>query len=269
MAANITLTTDWNKSDYYFASINAAILSEIPDANIISISNTVQSYSILQAGFILRSVYKFFPKGTIHIIGVKSEDGNNTAHCVVKYKSQYFIGNDNGIFALLFSEPPDIIVQLKSEGKYIGSSFPELTVFAQVAIYIINGGNITDLGETVNTIKQATGFVPVIEENRINGKVIYIDSYGNAITNISKKIWSEQIGDKNFVLYINNMNNKLTKIHHNYSDVDKGNLVAIFNSLGLLEIAQRESNVSQMLKLDTNSEILVECEASSGNRLFT
>jgi S-adenosyl-L-methionine hydrolase (adenosine-forming) len=268
MAASITLTTDWNKSDYYFASINAAILSEIPDANIISISNSIQSYSILQAGFVLRAVYKYFPTGTVHIIGVKSEDGKNTAHCVVKYQGQYFIGNDNGIFALLFSETPEAIIHLKSEGKYPGSSFPELTVFAQVAIYIINGGNIDDLGETVNSVKQASGFVPVIEENRISGKVIYIDSYGNAITNISNKIWNEHIGNNNFALFINNMNNKITKIHHNYSDVEKGNLVAIFNSLGLLEIAQRESNVSQMLKLDTNSEIFVETFVSDNN-LFT
>lgn len=258
MAATITLTSDWHKNDYYVAAIHAAILSKHPEANIVSINNNIQTYSIVQAAFILRSVYKFFAPGTIHIIGIKSEDGKNTAHSVIKYHGQYFIGNDTGIFSLLFSEPPEEIILLQSEGNYSGSSFPELTIFARVASYILEGGNISELGIRVNSVKQSSGFVPIIDNNKIIGKVIYIDSYGNAITNISKTIWDEHINGHNFALYINNMRNKIAKIHYNYSDVGQGDLVAIFNTLGLLEIAQRESNISQMLKIDTNSEIFAE-----------
>ena len=259
MTAQITLISDWNKQDYYVASVHAAILSDLPKANIINITHNIQSHNIVQAAFILRAVYKYFPKGSIHIIAINSETKKDSPHCIVMHNGHYFIGSDNGIFALLFGDTPETIVHIHSPNEYSDSSFPELSIFTKLAIFIANGGDILELGIRANRVKPATEFEPVIEKNRISGRVIYIDSYGNAITNISKKIWKEHIDEMPFDLFINNMNNKINTIHVKYSDVRAGNLIAIFNSLGLLEIAQREGNIAQILKLDTNSEIFAEC----------
>jgi hypothetical protein len=259
MAAQITIISDWSKQDYYVASVQAAILSDLPNTNIINITHNIQSHNIVQAAFILRAVYKYFPKGSIHIIAVSSETKKDSPHCIVMHNGHYFIGSDNGIFALLFSDNPETIIHLQTPNEFSDSSFPELSIFTKLAIFIARGGDILELGIRANQVKPSTEFEPVIEKNRISGRVIYIDSYGNAITNISKKIWKEQIGKMPFELFVNNMNNRIDTIHVKYSDVREGNIIAIFNSLGLLEIAQREGNIAQLLKLDTNSEIFAEC----------
>ncbi len=98
--AIITLTTDWGSKDHYLASVKGAILSKIPDATIIDISHEIAPFDLNQASYILKSVYKNFPKGSIHIIGVNCEASLDQSHVIIKEQEQYFIGADNGIFSL-------------------------------------------------------------------------------------------------------------------------------------------------------------------------
>ena len=259
MAATITFTTDWSRNDFYSASVKAAILSDMPDAQIITISNDIKSYNIIQAAFILRAVYHRFPKGSIHIIGVRSEASKKHPHCIIKHKGHYFIGSDNGIFGLLFKDTPELIIHLDYDNNFKVSTFPELSIFSKIAIYIAKGEDPSELGNISDNIYPSIGFEPLIDKERITGKIVYIDSYGNAITNITKEAWNNYFKGEEFELFILSMINKITRISNNYSDAKQnGDLIAIFNSLGLLEIASYHSDISLILKIDTNSEIFAK-----------
>ncbi len=98
----ITLTTDLGLKDHYVASLKGRIYSQLPSAKVIDITHLIDKHNIVQAAFTLKNAYKDFPKGTVHIIGVKPLVDSHSQHVVVCYDNHYFIGADNGIFSLLF-----------------------------------------------------------------------------------------------------------------------------------------------------------------------
>jgi len=259
MSSIVTLTTDWSTNDYYTGIVKALIISKCKDVSIIDISHNIQPYSIPQAAFIVKSVYKNFPLGTIHIIGVNSINSKNNSVLVVVIENQYFITSNNGFIDLLLSENQEIqeIYEFKI-AKNI--SFPEKDIFTEIACKIINNENISDFSVDKNKINLISNLLPIINEKSISGNIIYIDSYGNIITNITKNLFQENIAYA-YYAYCIIINNspliKITTISDNYDSVKKGELVAIFNSLGLLEIAQRNGNFAQMFAIDYSSPILI------------
>lgn len=258
MSTIITLTTDWGRSDYYIGAVKAAILSKVSSTVFVDISHNIESFSIAQAAFVLKSTYKQFPSGTIHIVGVDSEPDENGKVIVLSHLSQFFILNDNGIAGLLFGNEPKPAIVIETGFAFEGSSFTELSIFSNIALVIMKNGNIEELGIKSTDYKRFPELLPSIETNTINGEVIYIDSYGNAVSNISKELFETNIGDTKFKILINSNLYRSKYVHKAYKEVDKGDIVCIFNSLGLLEIAIREGSASQLLSLKRKSEIRIK-----------
>ena len=100
----VTLTTDFGHKDYSIAVIKAALLSQIPEANIIDISHQISPYNHSETAYILKNSYTAFPKGSIHIIGVESEFTPENIHLAMEFDGHFFIGADNGIFSLIKEE---------------------------------------------------------------------------------------------------------------------------------------------------------------------
>ncbi len=257
MARIITFTTDWSNSDYYIGAVKAAIISRLPEVVFVDISHNIESFSVSQAAFVLKSSYSGFPAGTIHIIGVDSEPDRNGQIVIAKYKSQYFICNDNGCTGLIFYEKPETVIITEPGFAFEGSCFTELNLFADLAVYIGKNGDISELGQVADDVKRNAGLVAQIEPDMINGEVIYIDSYGNAITNITKEIYDDYVAGSEFEILLNTNRIKTSKIHLSYKQVESGKLVCIFNSLGLLEIAIREGKASQLLNLNRKSAVRI------------
>ncbi len=257
MAQIITFTTDWHNSDYYIGAIKAAIISKLPEVVFVDISHNIESFSISQAAFVLKSSYSGFPKGTIHIIGVDSEPDKDGKILIAKYKSQYFICNDNGCTGLIFEDKPETVIIIKPGFAFEGSYFTELNLFTDLAVYIGKKGDISELGTVVEDVKRNPGLIAQIEPDMINGEVIYIDSYGNAITNITREIYDDYVAGTRFEILLNTNRIKTSEIHSSYKQVDSGKLVCIFNSLGILEIAVREGNASQLLNLSRKSAVRI------------
>lgn len=258
MSRIITLTTDWHNSDYYVATVKASILSKTPEVNIVDISHQIEQYSVKQAAFVLRSAYKLFPKGTVHIIGVDSEPGKDGNILIAKYEDQYFVCNNNGSTSLIFDSEPEIAVLAETGFAFNGASFTELNIFSEIACFICKDGDIRDLGTENADIFKFPELLPPLEANVLNGEVIYIDSYSNVITNITKEMFYKYVGDSKYEIFLNSNLYKSSRIHNGYKEVDKGELICIFNSLGLLEVAIREGKASQLLSLKRKSEIRVK-----------
>jgi S-adenosyl-L-methionine hydrolase (adenosine-forming) len=251
--AIITLTTDFGQKDHFAGATKGAIYSELPDVKIVDISHMVSPFNIPEAAYIIQNAYSSFPKGTIHIIGIDSELNEENKHIALKLDDHYFICANNGIMSMICSEiAPSKIVEINIHDK-IQTSFPVLDVFVKVACHLARGGTLEVIGKTIAEIKPIKNIVPYVndEKSQIIGSVIYIDNYGNVVTNI-KRSFFETI-QKGRAFEVSARNHKFKKIHHKYSDIvnfeipeekrhDEGRGLVVFNSGGFLEIAVYKSN---------------------------
>ena len=256
--AIITLTSDHGTKDFYVSAIKGLILSELPAATIVDISHEVNTFDITQAAFIVRNSYFEFPPDTIHIIGVLPDLTDESTHVVVKYDGHYFIAADNGIFALLLDKEPEFILELKKpENRMIK---PVKDVFAKAACFIAKGGNLADLGIPKNTLLEKFAYRPVVDRNTIKGSVVYVDHYGNVITNITKSLFEEVGNGKPFVITFRGSGYDMNKICNAYNDVQPSDRMAIFGPTQFLEIAINMGNASQLLGLNLRDTVRIEFE---------
>ena len=254
----ITLTTDWGLKDHYAAAVKGAIYSQLPDAMIIEVSHQVPPFDLNQAAFIIRQFYSNFPKGTIHILGINAEASIETPHTLVVNDGHYFIGADNGIFSLIFDEMPEKIIELDviQDSDYF--TFPSRDVFVKVACHIAKGLPVEELGHPKTTLLRKLSFQPVIDGDLIKGKVIYIDNYENAFTNISEKLFRSFIKNRKFAISFRSASYRITEISKSYKDVVEGEMLALFSTSGLLEIAINQGKASSLLGLKIDQSVMVE-----------
>src|SRR5580698_9187896 len=110
--AIITLTTDLGDKDIYQAALKGSILKLLPSVNIVEITSKVADYNVQQAAFILKNSFYYFPEATVHLIGIDTVFNEETKYLAVKYKNHFFVGADNGIFSLMFTEDPEEMVEI-------------------------------------------------------------------------------------------------------------------------------------------------------------
>ncbi len=250
----ITLTTDFGEKDHFAGAVKGAIYSELPTAKIVDISHSIAPFHIAEASYIIRNAYKSFPEGSIHIIGVDSELTPENKHIALKLDGHFFICANNGILSLIASEyKPEKIVEINIHDK-VESNFPVLDVFVKVAGHLARGGTLEVIGKSIPDIKQIKEMEPFFnsEQNQIRGSVIYIDNYGNVVTNISKKLFDKAGKGRKFTMRTRTAT--FDEIHHTYSDAinfdtdqlhrEDGKKLAIFNSGGFIELAIYKSNPS-------------------------
>lgn len=252
----ITLTSDWGLKDHYAGAVKGAILSKMPEATIIDISHSIPSFEIEQAAFVIRNCYKNFPDGTVHIIGVNTEESDKYSHLAVKVGNQYFIGTDNGIFSLIFDNLPDLIIELQIPQDSSFFTFSSRDRFVSAAVHLATGKNLEELGEKRETIVEKILLKPVVDNNVIKGHVIYIDSYENIITNIHEPLFTEVSKNLKFTIFFRSY--EISKISSSYNDVPVGEILALFDSNGHLEIAMNQGNAAGLLGLDYKDMIRVE-----------
>ncbi len=246
--AIITLTTDFGEKDHFAGATKGAIYSELPDVRIVDISHSVSPFNIPEAAYIIMNAYNSFPKGSIHIIGIDSELNPENQHIAVELDDHYFICANNGIMSMLCSEiAPARIVEINIHDK-VATNFPVLDVFVKAACHIARGGTLDVIGKQIDAIKPIKNIIPFVndEQSQIIGNVIYIDNYGNVVTNIKRKFFENIQKGREFE--VSARNHKFRKIHNKYSDIvnfdlppekrnDEGKGLVVFNSSGYLEIA--------------------------------
>lgn len=249
----ITLTTDFGVKDHFVAAVKGAIYTELPQATIVDISHDISPFHITEAAYIIQNAYKSFPKGSIHIVGIDSELTPENKHIAVKLDEHYFICANNGLISMIASEiRPEKMVEINIHDK-INTNFPVLDVFVAVACHIARGGTLEVVGKVTEEIRMIKGITPIVNvgDKQIVGNVIYIDNYGNLITNITRKLF-EDVG-KGRAFTINARSAVFKDIYDRYSDAinfsiekskreEDGKKLAIFNSSGYLELAIYKSN---------------------------
>lgn len=253
--ALITFTSDFGLRDHYVAAVKARILSISASLKIVDISHQIEPHNLLQAAYTLKSVFRDFPKGSVHLISVKTPTSASDKLLAMKLEDHYFVGSDNGIFSLLSEKTPFAVVELKKDisNNNFDASFPEKTTLAMAAAMLASGGNIYNLGPQIS---ETTSFLQRqlrSSKNQLSGFVVHVDNYGNLITNISKEYFQQVHENRAFIIQFSR--EEIDNISTSYDEVEGGECLALFNSSGYLEIAMREGNASQLLGMDFESPV--------------
>lgn len=250
--AIVTLLTDSGESDHYVAAIKAKIITINPGIRIEDITHKINPSDIGQAAFVLRAVFRDFPKGTIHLVGVDATGNRGDAFIALQLEDHFFVGTDNGLFGLISEKTHQQLVELNAISA-IQTTFPERDVFAPTAVKLASGVSITNLGIPMVSFKKMIDRQVKATRKKITGSIVYVDRVGNLITNITKDIFEVLSVDKVYTIQFGG--EKFRRIHTQYNQAEQGECFIVFNSLGLLEIGIYKGNASELLGLAYDSQV--------------
>ena len=216
------------------------------------ISHDIDPFNILEASYIIGAAYSSFPKGTVHIIGVDSEQNKENQHIAIQWNDHYFIGADNGVLSILTQKVvPQKMVSITIHDR-LHNDATDLDVFVKVACHLAKGGLLNVIGKEITQLKPVTGLQATVtaDHKAIKGHVIYIDHFGNVVTNISKKQFLDIAKGRPYEIVMKTKNIKTILPHYSAIATNEkyaiknyeGEKLAIFNEAGFLEIAVFRSN---------------------------
>lgn len=250
----ITLTSDYGLVDHRVAAIKGRILSMNEDVKIVDISHEINAYHLTETAYIVRNSYLNFPVGTIHIISVDSFYSKDRKSILYKANGHYFIAADNGLLSLIFFDvKPEAVYEITLNNRFDDEvKFASTDIFVPAAVHLHNGGLPEVIGRKIKNQVQLTFPRAVYNEPEkiIVGQIMYIDNFGNAISNISKKYFDKiNATHENYIvkfrnLSLNNIHERYTSFIPNWENETQyhGKSIAIFNDADLLEISIYKGN---------------------------
>jgi S-adenosyl-L-methionine hydrolase (adenosine-forming) len=250
--AVITLLTDFGDKDYYVGLFKGDLYTACPSSKIVDISHTIPPYDIVTGAFFLKSTYSHFPKGTIHIVRVYEQGLGKQKLLAAKYQNYYFIAPDNGILSLIFDEKPELLVEVDLKQ----AKLPTLEdYYCRVVKEIVFNNNIGQIGAATSKYIERKPQLPTVQPDRIVGNILYVDNFGNVITNIHKGDVDRYEGKRIRINY--RTHDFIDGIVSNYTDVNQSYKLARFNSIGFLEICIHCGNASMLLGLGKGDAIQI------------
>ncbi len=246
--AVITLTTDFGLKDHFIAQVKGRILTLNPSVNIVDISHEISPFNLKEAAYIVKNTFLEFPENSIHILGINSSISPEQRHLIVKARNHFFIAADNGLIPAIVGLPNiDEVIEVTTYNDY--SDFVELETFSKIAVHLHKGGTLALLGkptQEVFTYPEQNGTINA-EATQIFGEVIYIDKFGNLVTNIRKvDVEARRSGRK---VQIHLRNHQIDHVYENLNDFSRsikdeatnrlalGKQIAHYNSSGHLQIS--------------------------------
>lgn len=270
----ITLTSDYGLTDHRVAAIKGSIAALKSSAEVTDISHEIQAYNLLQTAYIVRNAYPYFPKNSIHIISVDSFFRKERKAVLYEADGHYFIAADNGVLSLIFFDiKPSGIFEITFNNRFDDEvKFTSTDIFVPAAVHLSNGGLPEIIGRKFDDPKQLLFPRAVYSESEkmIIGEIMYIDNFGNLVTNISRKFFEKNMAAySNFIIKFRNL--ALSNIFNNYTDFVTdwereneyhGKSTAIFNDVGLLELCIYKGNKNNGAKtlfgMNVGEKIFIE-----------
>ena len=252
----ITLLTDFGYRDAFVGTMKGIVLRIDPGATIVDISHGIDPGDIQAASFVLAQSFPYYPSGTIHVIVVDPGVGTGRKAVAVKTEKAFFIAPDNGVLSQLYAVQEKCVVREIANSNLfvhpVSRTFHGRDIFAPVAAHLSAGVPFANLGPEIHDYNRGSYKFPQKKAGTIIGEIIYIDRFGNLISNISqadfpdKEIRSIQIKDIH-----------LDHLSDSYGEKNVGEALAIIGSHGFLEIAVREEHAAKKFGLYVGSEIRI------------
>ena len=253
--STITLTTDFGNSDGYVGAMKGMMLGINPNLLLIDVTHQVRAFDVAAAAFVLRQVIKYFRAGTVHLVVVDPGVGSTRRAVALRHNDQYFVGPDNGLFPLLLdTDIPDQVVELNAPKDItLSTTFHGRDLFAPVAARLASGAPLEELGTPLAKLKRLQWALPIDDEEGIRGWIVYIDHFGNCITNISRALFEKRHTGRKTKGYAGS--GIIRGIHKTYSNVPVSEPLMLFGSSDLLEIAVNQGSAADLLHIQRGTPV--------------
>ncbi|MCU0607061.1 MAG: SAM-dependent chlorinase/fluorinase [Candidatus Edwardsbacteria bacterium] len=255
----ITLTTDYGLRDYYVGALKGAMLSINPDLVIVDAAHLVTGHDVLEAAFVLHGFYRSFPKGTIHLAVVDPGVGGPRRPVLMESRDHSFIGPDNGIFSFVSQDERIERAWHLTATRYfaagVSDTFHGRDIFGPVAAHLASGVEPRWLGQEITDFTRLQ--LPEVKTagNRIAGLVVYVDGFGNLVTNIGAELLAPAAGRQ---LRVTAGKAVIAGLSQGYGAVPPGAPLAVVGSLQTLEISVNKGSAAAALGLARGAAVLVE-----------
>lgn len=254
------MITDFGTSDWYVASMKGVILRKHPDCTIVDITHEIPPGQLFHGAWVLRQAFGHFPIGTVHLVVVDPGVGTSRAALAARAGGFFFLGPDNGVLSLALGLHPEAEVRSIQSQEIIlqpvSSTFHGRDVFAPAAAYLAAGGGLSALGPELKGWVRLEQAGVSRGEGFVEGRIVYLDRFGNGITNIAEEdLRGIPIGKGLRVLVGDFL--VLDSLKKTYGEALPGEPLALVGSSGFLEIAVRGASAKDKLGLQAGATEVV------------
>lgn len=255
----ITLMTDFGTSDHYVGVMKGVILNINPEVQIVDITHAIPPQDIHGAAFLIDSTYRYFPTGTIHVAVVDPGVGSERRAVVCQTETAYFVCPDNGILTHILDNEKHVHAVAVENSAYflpqVSNTFHGRDIFAPIAAHLSHGVSISKLGSPIAQPIQLPIPKPQVTDKAIIGQVIWIDCFGNLVTDISQEIL-ESLEEQNSIVICGG-SARIDHLNCSYAESAVGEALAIVGSFNRLEISINQGNAAQVLGLKRGDRITI------------
>ena len=255
----VTLITDFGLLGEYAGAMKGVILKINPRCQVIDVTHLIEPQNVLRASFVLKNTYPYYPAGTVHVVVIDPGVGTPRRPVVLKEKGHFFVGPDNGVFTFILSS------QRKTEGYEItrkeffldplSETFHGRDLFAPVAGYLSLGQDPRRFGPRVAGFVRADWPKPQRRGKKLLGQILFADSFGNLITNISREEYGRLV--EGGPIQIKGQGWRIDRLHRTYGQGNPGEPMVLFGSAELLEIAVNRGNARKVLGLKPGDRLII------------
>jgi S-adenosyl-L-methionine hydrolase (adenosine-forming) len=263
----LTLTSDIGHQDYLVAAVKAQLLKIDPAFTIVDISHSISPFNYPQAAYICRSAFKNFPDYTYHIILINLFEKKPEQLLLAFHNNQYFLCADNGLLNMILEEKPDMVIGVPLDKMAIKNTTHCVGVMGKVVNQLAQGESIQNIGIPDVSYTEKNHLRPLLDNNWIEGQIIFIDNFENVIVNITHEQFEEQRKGRSFRIVFKR-DEVIDRVSESYADVQPGEKLALFNSAGYLEIAINKGNAAGLFGLKGFSEKASKAEGILQSQLF-
>ncbi|MBN1542488.1 SAM-dependent chlorinase/fluorinase [candidate division KSB1 bacterium] len=252
----IALLTDFGDRDGYVGILKGVILRIAPSAVLVDLAHQIDPGDVQSAAFVLGRSFSWFPPKTIHVVVVDPGVGSDRRPLLVESRNGIFIAPDNGVLNWVFWQDPTAIVRRLNNPHYfltpVSTTFHGRDIFAPVAAHLVNGVSVEDLGTAIADFQSPPKPPVQTTANGLAGQVVYIDRFGNCVTNLSPQDWrhcsfvASHVGGT-----------AISGLYSTYSAVSAGSLLNLIGSHGYLEIACYQGSATETLDLHVRDAVHV------------
>jgi len=258
----IALLTDFGLRDAYVASLKAVLLGLAPQTPVLDISHQIPAFDRIYGGLALFQAYRYFPEKTIFLTIVDPGVGSERKAILVESQKYFFLAPDNGILSFVLSEElPQRVFHLTNKKFFLQDTSPTFhgrDIFAPVAAHLSLGVDPATFGPQLKGFDFLNEFFPKKIAAGMEGKILAIDAFGNAITNFRSNQVLEIFPNQDFTLSFQEKTvPSIKEVKQCYAQGSQGQAMLLFNSSGLLEIAVPEGSAASLLGLKGGDPVLL------------
>jgi len=258
----ITLLTDFGDRDFFVASMKGVILTINPHATLVDLSHQVPPHSVEDAAYFLKSCYRYFPNGTVHVAVVDPGVGSARRAITVKSARYFFLAPDNGVLSYIFDDEQPVEVREINQRKFRrespGRTFDGRDLFAPAAARLAKQEPFESYGPVIGDYQTFPIAQPHWEQATLVGEIVYVDRFGNLISNLTQKHLEEvRLVAKGRQLSILIGKRIIEGLVESYSEGMAEKPSALINSDGKLEVFLKEASAADLLQVGRGARIEV------------